>query len=142
VSPIVIFILLLAVMVALGALIVYDRLRRQPKVLSVEDKALVHIKWHELEQMLKKGGPAQLKQAVIDGDKLVDHCLKGLGIPGDSMGERLRRAKPKFSDYHGLWQAHKSRNQVVHETSKELLSFEAKQAVSKFKQALTDLGVL
>ncbi len=110
--------------------------------MAAEEKAYVHVKWHEVEALAKKGGPANLRQAVIEGDKLVDHTLKHLGVPGDSMGERLRAAKGRFTDYDGLWKAHKTRNQVVHEARKELLSFEANQSIKRFRRALTDLGIL
>lgn len=135
-------ILLLAALVALGVWMFVHRWSRRERVMAAEEKAYVHVKWHEVEEMAKKGGPANLKQAVIEGDKLVDHALKHLGVPGQTMGERLRAARGRFSDYDGIWKAHKTRNQVVHETRKELLSFEAKQSIDRFRRALTDLGIL
>lgn len=134
--------LLFVAFVGLGAWMFLHRYQRRARPMPAEEKAYVHIRWHEVERMMQKGGPANLRQAVIEGDKLVDHTLKHLGVPGESMGERLRAAKTRFSDYDGLWKAHKTRNQVVHETRKELLSFEAKQAIGRFRRALTDLGIL
>ncbi len=134
--------LLFVVFVGLAAWMFLHRYGRRIKVMSAEEKGYVHLRWHEVEQMMKKGGPANLRQAVIEGDKLVDHTLKELGVGGESMGERLRNSQGRFTDYNGLWKAHKTRNQVVHETRKELLSFEAKQAVGRFRQALKDLGIL
>ncbi|MSU76008.1 hypothetical protein EXS54_00855 [Patescibacteria group bacterium] len=130
------------VIIAVGTMLAIDRHRRRVRFIPAEEKAYAHVRWHEVEKMVQKGGPSNLQQAVVEGDKLVDHCLKHLGIPGDSMGERLRNSKDRFTDYDGLWKAHKVRNQVVHESRKELLSFETKQAIGRFKQALTDLGVL
>ncbi len=72
----------------------------------------------------------------------MDHCLKRLGVPGDTFADRLRASRARFSDYDGLWRAHKTRNQVVHEADKELLSFETKQMLAKFERALKDLGAL
>ena len=135
-------VLLAASFVALGVWLFIHRYQRRERVMAAEEKAYVHIKWHEVEAMIKKGGPANLRQAVIEGDKLVDHALKHLGVPGESMGERLRAAQTRFSDYDGLWKAHKTRNQVVHETRKELLSFEATQSIGRFRRALQDLGIL
>lgn len=136
------FVLILLVMVGLGAALVFARLRSQAPFLSAEDKALVHVQWHQVETHLKKGGPTHFRQAIIEADKLVDHCLRGLGVSGESFGERLRHGKARFSDYEGLWQAHKTRNQIVHELNKEILSFEAKRVIGQFKRALIDLGVL
>lgn len=136
------FALFVLILAGAGALLFIDRHRRRERVIPAEEKAYAHVRWHEVEKMMQKGGPTSLQQAVVEADKLVDHCLKHLQVPGDSMGERLRNAKDRFSDYDGIWKAHKVRNQVVHESRKVLLSFEAKQAIERFKRALTDLGVL
>jgi hypothetical protein len=126
-----------------GILLIVQRHRTLPRGLSAEDKSLVHVRWHEIQQQVKKGGPAHLRQAVISADNLIDHCLKALGVPGETMGERLKAAgRGRFSDYDGLWTAHKTRNQVVHEADKELLSFETKSTLDKFQRALRDLGAL
>lgn len=116
--------------------------RHLPDYLTAHDKSLVHIRWNAIEDRLKKGGPTQLRQAVIEADTLVDYALKQLKVEGDTMGERLRASEKRYSDYDGLWKAHKLRNQIVHEVDREVLSFEAKQMVEKFRIALTDLGAL
>lgn len=134
--------LLFTAFLGLGAWLFIHRFQRRERGMPAEEKAYVHVKWHEVEALAKKGGPANLRQAVIEGDKLVDHTLKQMGVPGDSMGERLRNSKDRFSDYDGLWKAHKTRNQVVHEARKELLSFEATQSLNRFRTALRDLGIL
>ncbi|MEX2043439.1 MAG: hypothetical protein WD926_00920 [Patescibacteria group bacterium] len=138
---------LLILIIVLAVVTVFILMMRQhralPKVLSADDKGFAHVRWHEIQQQVQRGGPAHLRQAVISADNLIDHCLKALGVPGDTMGERLKAAdRRRFSDYDGLWSAHKTRNQIVHEADKELLSFEAKGALGKFERALKDLGAL
>ncbi|MDP4000009.1 MAG: hypothetical protein Q8Q11_01055 [bacterium] len=142
-SAITAMILIVVLVIVLGLLLMLQRHRTLPKTLSAEDKSLAHVRWHEVREQLKRGGPAHLRQSVITADNLVDHCLKALGIPGDTMGERLKAAgRARFSDYDGLWSAHKTRNRIVHEADKELLSFETKSALDKFERALKDLGAL
>ncbi len=134
---------IMLVAVAAGIIVTMRRHAARPRHLSAEDKGLVHVRWHEVEQHLVAGGPSRFKAAVIEADKLVDYCMKELGIAGDTMGERLRSAGPaRFSDYQGLWTAHKVRNQLVHEIDRELHSSEAKQSIQRFKTALQDLGAL
>ena len=118
------------------------RHRNRHVYLSAEDKALIHVKWHEVEQHVKKGGPTHYRQAVVEADKLVDYCMKELGVPGQTMGERLRQSQSRFTDYDGLWKAHKVRNQLVHEMDREVLSFEVKKIIARFRTALNDLGAL
>lgn len=59
----------------------------------------------------------EVKDALIESDKLLDFFLKNKRFKGDTLGERLKSAKSFFSkeDYNDLWQAHKLRNQLVHE---------------------------
>lgn len=137
-----IFGLIIALMAVLGVVIVIVRHQARVAYLTAEDRALIHVRWHEVEQHLKKGGPTHFRQAIIEADKLVDYVLQQLGVSGESMGERLRQAQPRFTDYQGIWDAHKTRNQVVHEMNKDVLSFETKSALKKFHAALKDLGAL
>ena len=132
----------LALMVVAAGFVIRRRHRNLARYLSAEDKAMVHVRWHELEQQVAKGGRSRFANAIVEADKLVDHCLKRLEVPGDTLGERLRNGRNRFSDYQGMWDAHKARNQIVHEVDKEVLSFEAKSVMAKFKRALQDLGAL
>lgn len=104
---------------------------------------LVISKWSQINEMLGQGGPSNFKQAIIEGDKLVDYVLKSK-VPGETMGERLKAGKKLFNQktYDDLWKAHKIRNQVVHESETETLSFDAKTAVKYFEKALKELRVL
>lgn len=109
------------------------------------DNKFIQTKWAEIEQTLSLGGSSQLKTAVLEADKLMDHVLKGLGVLGTTMGERLKNSKPKFNDYSvydNLWFAHKVRNNIAHESSHELGVAEAKRAIEYFKKALVALGVI
>lgn len=140
-TTLLIAIVLLAVVIII--LVAVRQHRALPKTLSADEKGFAHVRWHEIREQVKRGGPAHLRQAVISADNLIDHCLRALGVPGETMGERLKAVdRSRFSDYDGLWSAHKTRNQIVHEANKELLSFEAKSALGKFERALKDLGAL
>lgn len=114
----------------------------QTKFLSAHDKSVVHVKWHAIEQRMQKGGPTNFRQAVMEADSLVDYVLKQLGVEGTTMGERLRASQPRYSDYQGLWNAHKLRNEIVHELDRDVHSSEAKTAIARFQTALYDLGAV
>lgn len=78
------------------------------------------------------------KHAVLDADKLLDYALKAKGFSG-SLGEKLKKAGPRFSDLDGVWSAHKLRNKLAHEIM-DLKVKDAKIALSQFRRALNDLG--
>lgn len=78
------------------------------------------------------------KTAVLDADKLLDYALDCKGFSG-SLGEKLKKAGPRFSDLSGIWVAHKLRNKIAHELS-DIKIVEVKSALRAFKHALNDLG--
>ena len=77
--------------------------------------------------------------AILDADKLLDYALGKKGYMIGSIGEKLKKAGPRFSDLNGVWRAHKFRNRLAHELT-EVNKEEAKDALKQFKRALNDLG--
>ena len=94
-----------------------------------------------IENRLVKDNPATFVVTVINGDKLLDKALMEMGVPGKTMGERLKRAQEKFSDENAVWRAHKLRNALAHEDL-EITYKQAAGALSAYKQALKDLGAI
>ena len=98
--------------------------------------------WDNVEVLLRAGGPAQLKQALITADKDLDNALKEASS-GESMAERLKNSKDRFewSFYQRIWDAHKLRNNLVHEAGFDPQHFVIREAVNTIKTALIKLGV-
>ncbi len=110
--------------------------------LSTADLGKIRDSWVQIEELVKIGRPSQLRQAVIKADNLLDFALKLL-TTGTTMGERLKNAQPCFKDYavyQALWEAHKVRNALVHETDYEPPHFIIKEAIEKFKKGFEALG--
>jgi len=105
------------------------------------DQQYVRTKWQEIEQLLTLGKPSNNARTVLEADKLLDHILKGLRAPGLTMGDRLKSAKSRFSAqaYDAAWQAHKVRNEVVHNSQFELMDYHAKEAIENFHKAIKEL---
>lgn len=98
--------------------------------------------WLKIENSLNKENPASWHLALINGDKLVDTALRELQVKGQTMGERLKAAKDKFSSPNSIWHAHKLRNVVAHEHDAEINFDQTRRAMNSFKQALKDLGAI
>ena len=98
--------------------------------------------WQEIEVLLKGDLPSQLKQALILADRSLDCALKDL-VDGQTMGDRLKNAKNLFNpqSYDKIWQAHKLRNSLVHESGFEAQGFIIKSAVKSLKDGLIELGI-
>lgn len=105
------------------------------------DKAFVAQKWQTILAMKLSGG-AGLKTAVSEADKLLDYCLKQSGVPGQTMGDRLKASGKRFSDLDGVWRAHKLRNSLAHDIQFDLVVTQANEAIDGFERGLRDLGAL
>jgi hypothetical protein len=99
-------------------------------------------KWMAIEQGLKRDEPSSIQLAVLNGDKLLDQALKERGLKGETMGERMKAAKPHWSNANNVWGAHKLRNRIAHENDTVIGYDEARRALAGFKQALKDLGAI
>lgn len=106
------------------------------------DQKVVEERWARLEELVRGGKPSQWRQAVIEADKILDYALTQL-CAGTTLGERLQAARPLFlSDtYQGLWDAHKIRNTLVHDSNYEISILSCREAVEKIKEGLKELGV-
>lgn len=100
-------------------------------------------RWVEIEKHINSTREAEWKFAVIEADKLTDDLLKGAGFQGDTMGDRLMNIQPgQLTTLQGLWEAHKIRNRLVHDTNYFLRYTEAKRAVSLYEKTLRELQAL
>ena len=95
-----------------------------------------------IENRLNEKNPATFITTVMDGDKLLDKALIELGIPGKTMGERLKKSTNRFQNINAVWSAHKLRNAVAHEEGLEITYGQAANALKIYKQALKDLGAI
>ena len=107
-----------------------------------DDRKHVERRWKEVEKLLRGEGEASRKLAVIEADKLLDSVLKGMMMPGDTMGDRLKFATYKFPWINEIWWAHRVRNQLAHESSYHLDFGVASKAVAQFKSTLQKMGAL
>lgn len=114
---------------------------KKPNTVDTQEVAK---RWNDIQTSIGLGGTTHFGSAVVSADKLLDYVLRQKGYRGETMGERLRDAQDDFSPavYSQVWQAHKLRNQLVHEIEGEVLSFQAKEAIQNFERALRELGAL
>lgn len=97
-------------------------------------------RWARIIKRLEEKSEADRKLAVIEADSLLDEVLKKIGYKGETMRERLEQIDPKtLPILERIWQAHKVRNNVVHDPDYHLAQEEAKETVEIYEQALRDL---
>ena len=96
----------------------------------------------DVEDYQTRDNKLSYNAAVIEADKLLDRALMELGVPGKTMGERLKASSTRFTQLNSVWYAHKQRNQIAHEQDFNLEYNQAKHALASFRQALKDLGAI
>ena len=134
------FILLIAILiVGVFVFIAISSTGRHNHHFDVEDYQTRFLK---IENSLSRENKLSYNAAVIEADKLLDRALMELGIPGKTMGERLKASSGRFSQLNSVWYAHKQRNQIAHEQDFNLEYNQAKHALASFRKALKDLGAI
>lgn len=101
--------------------------------LSLDERNYIVTKRHQLESMLDSHNEIELKHAVMEADKLVDYALKAQGYRGETFADRLRSAEKNMGQdvYNQLWQGHKIRNQIAHESGFTMKSLDLREASEK-----------
>ncbi|MEK7645565.1 MAG: hypothetical protein AAB374_00395 [Patescibacteria group bacterium] len=98
--------------------------------------------WQDIMRHIDSTHEGEWKFAVIEADTIVDNVLKNY-FPGETMGERLMNIdKTKLLSLDDLWEAHKIRNRLAHDTNYFLRHAEALRAVRLFESTLRELGAI
>lgn len=135
----IIFILFAAiVIIGIILLVIITMTRKGPTGLKKDE---FRSKWLRIENSLSENESSR-HLSILNADKLLDDALKARGYKGDTMGERLKSARPKLSNNNAVWAAHKLRNQIAHESDVFIKPETARHALAAFKVALKDVGAL
>lgn len=106
------------------------------------DRKAIQARWAEIERNADSGNEMNLKIAIMEADKLLDHALKAMAMPGETLGDRLKFAAYRYPKIRNVWGAHRLRNSLAHEASFYLDPSMAKRAIRDFKEALRVLNLL
>ncbi|OIO51458.1 hypothetical protein COY93_01765 [Candidatus Uhrbacteria bacterium CG_4_10_14_0_8_um_filter_58_22] len=109
---------------------------------EIGDRSAMQRRWQEVESLLDAPGELSPKLALIEADKLLDHALKTLAMPGETLGERLKFAQYKYPHLRDVWWAHGIRNRLVHEASYRLDRHLARKAIHQFRKSLQSIGAI
>lgn len=118
---------------------------RVPKVAipEVREKTSIAEPWGEVQKKVESTYPSDWNLAVINADSVFDNVLKEMGLGGTTLGDRLKQLDfSKLRSLNDVWEAHKTRNRIAHETDRVITNEEAKRAVSLFEKALRELEYL
>lgn len=100
----------------------------------------IEKQWQSLMKKLESPSEAEWKLAVIEAENILDEVLQRIGFSGESFGERLKQVKPEqLKNLEEVWEAHKIRNNIVHDPDYKLSLDQAKKVLEIYEKALRDL---
>ena len=106
-------------------------------------KETVKLKWNDITAKMESINERDWRIAVLHADALFDDVLKKKGIAGETLKERLNSVKNQnMINLNEVWQAHKIRNEIAHNSDFILTKQDAADALKNYKRALIDLKAL
>jgi len=103
-------------------------------------KRQLNKSWQKIWSRLNQNDEANLRLALIEADNLFDDLLKQMRLPGESMADRLKFLdSSQISNIDEIWQAHKSRNTIVHNPEYPITRNEIEFGVRAYEKALKEL---
>jgi len=96
--------------------------------------------WAKISKRLETEKEAECKLAIIEADGLLNDILRKMGYSGETMGEILKQLdSATLPSIDPIWEAHKTRNNVVHDPDYKLTLDQAKKVLGVYEKALRDL---
>ncbi len=100
-------------------------------------------RWHTIQARLASGTPEAARLAIIDADALVDSVLKGMGVEGEHLADRLSNLDTDgIASMPRIWRAHRMRNDLVHTPGFEIAQGDAERVMRDYEAFLRDLHVI
>ena len=132
----------LAISIVLVGALVFVMIELTSRRVHNFDKEAYQSYFLSIENQLTRDNNLSYNASLIEADKLLDKALMEIGVPGKTMGERLKRSGDKFSQLNSVWYAHKLRNKIAHERGFSVDYNQARHALATYRQALKDLGAI
>ncbi len=99
-------------------------------------------KWKDIIRKINSGIEGEQKMAIILADNMLDEALEKLGFKGETVAERLGEIdSKKLKNINEVWEAHKIRNNIVHDADYKLTVEEAKRTIEIYDEVFQNLGI-
>jgi hypothetical protein len=109
---------------------------------SQDDRDRIITAWSEVENHIRSQDDTHWRMAIIKADAVLDMALRIKAFPGRSLNDRLHFAIHKYQQLRRVRWAHALRNTLAHEPTRQLAHKEAARAITQFRAALRELGML
>ena len=99
--------------------------------------------WRKINKRLDTGLESEYKLAIIEADDMLNTSLKRMGYAGQTLEERLQKMTSAIlPNIDQVYEAHRSRNNLVHDPDYRLTLDEARKTMDIYAKAFGDLQIL
>jgi hypothetical protein len=102
-------------------------------------------RWSDVRVGASMNPPNSYRDAIVSADALIDSLLQEANFTGRDAAERfgrLNRLGMRRSVINGLFEAHRMRNRIAHESTFAPSPHVAEQALQKYERFLTEVKVV
>jgi hypothetical protein len=98
--------------------------------------------WRKIKIRLETGLESEYKLAVIETDNMLDEMLTRMRFEGDGLGGKLEKmTTATLANLEEVKQAHKVRNNIIHDPNYKISLEEAKKVLDVYEKAFKNLDV-
>lgn len=121
-----------------------NRHHESNEALGVHHGAVKNARWEHVMSLMTSAQSSDWRQAILEADIILAELLEHFGIPGETIGEKLKAVdRSTFTTLDLAWEAHRVRNDVAHGGSAyELPEREARRTVDLFRQVFDEFGYI
>jgi len=99
--------------------------------------------WQKVLSRLDSGLESEYKLAVLEADRMMENSLKKMDYTGANLEERLAKlTSVTLPNIEEVLEAHKTRNNILHDPDYKLELAEAKRIMSIYEEAFRSLQIL
>ncbi|OHA93506.1 MAG: hypothetical protein A3E02_01305 [Candidatus Zambryskibacteria bacterium RIFCSPHIGHO2_12_FULL_38_34] len=98
-----------------------EKAKLYPKNIPIVSSSIGQVKnqklekWEKIIKLSESESSSDWRLSIIEADVMLGELLEKLGLPGETMGERLKAVeKSDFTTIEYAWEAHKFRNVIAH----------------------------
>ena len=101
-------------------------------------------RWEIVEKYYNSANQSDWRIAIMEADIMLYDLLDSIGVPGDSIGEKLKNTnKSQIGTLDLAWRAHKIRNELAHQgTSFTLSRTMVEEAIENFRKVFDEFSYI
>lgn len=109
-----------------------------------EDLPRTQLRWNRVREQIAAEAEQNWRLAILEADIMLNELLDMQGYKGETMAEKLKQVdRASFRSVDSAWEAHKIRNQIVHEgTAYQLSNREARRVIGLYERVFKEFGLI